>query len=290
MNPKEDKMQWTFADGTLTISGKGNMEGSPWEAHMKEVNEVVIEDGITSISGYAFQKCKKLSSVIIPNSVTEIGQCAFWDCVSLSSVTIPNAMTEIGKFVFWGCKSLTSVTIPKSVYQIGEGAFGNCTGLRSVTISGKDTEIAKDAFEKCPSAVFKMPPDHHRRKGKKRKMKHQPKMKHQSKIKNSTNMADGWVFYYMDNDGGGGAIYKARPDASEITFVAEIDFEPSTIGIKKDCDCIYLCIKKIETTYEYSSLSSFREGVDLETTITYKMPRNGKGLTEISKGQRIVGC
>ena len=46
-----------------------------------EITNLVIPDGVTSISSNAFEYCKGLTSVTIPASVTSIGHDAFWNCI-----------------------------------------------------------------------------------------------------------------------------------------------------------------------------------------------------------------
>ena len=135
---------------------------------------VILADGITSISRYAFSNVKSLTSITIPNSVTYIGDAAFSGCIhltsitipkkvtcirdktfsgcsSLTNITIPNSVKSIDWRAFEGCTSLTSITIPESVTSIGGEAFKGCTGLTSITIPYSVTSIAKSAFEGCTS-------------------------------------------------------------------------------------------------------------------------------------------
>ena len=126
-------LTWTLSNGTLTISGTGDMtnypyfNSSPW--YSCSIKSVDIKNGVTSIGDYAFFYCSSLTSVTIPNSVTSIGSDAFSRCTGLTSVTIPNSVTIIGGDAFSGCTGLTSVTIPNSVTSIGSYAFYGCTGL-----------------------------------------------------------------------------------------------------------------------------------------------------------------
>ena len=123
-------------DGTLTISGTGNMPDfsinvnnrttAPWDSQRDKIKTVVIKDGVTSIGKYAFFWCSGLTSITIPNSVTSIGEHAFANCSGLTSITIPNSVTSIGNGAFSGCSGLTSITIPNSVTSIGNGAFSRC--------------------------------------------------------------------------------------------------------------------------------------------------------------------
>ena len=117
----------------------------------KEVEELVIPNGITEIGDYAFWGCEALTSIFIPNSVTSIGRGAFNDCSGLTSVTIPNSVTSIGDWAFAFCSGLTSVTISNSVTRIGDNAFNRCLGLSSINIPNSVTSIGESAFNGCTS-------------------------------------------------------------------------------------------------------------------------------------------
>ena len=53
-----------------------------------EITDLVISEGVTSISDEAFVSCSGLTSVNIPNSVVIIEDDAFWGCSNLTSVTV----------------------------------------------------------------------------------------------------------------------------------------------------------------------------------------------------------
>ncbi|MCD7944126.1 MAG: leucine-rich repeat protein, partial [Clostridia bacterium] len=159
-----DNLTWTLEDGTLTISGTGEMYDydygtAPWYSYCESITSVVIEDGAESIGEYAFWGCTSLESVTIPDSVTTIGDDAFAWCSSLESIIIPDSVTSIGEGAFWGCTSLTSVTIGDGVTTIGSNAFYNCTSLESVTIPDSVTEIGIGTFNGCRSLVSVTIPD-----------------------------------------------------------------------------------------------------------------------------------
>ena len=78
---------------TLTISGTGNMWNLddesyyPWHLYRGEIQHVVINSDVTSISSYAFIYCNNLLDVTIPGTVTSIGMYAFMGCTSLTTIT-----------------------------------------------------------------------------------------------------------------------------------------------------------------------------------------------------------
>ena len=117
-----------------------------------EIKDLVIPEGVTTISNYSFSHCSFLSSLSIPNSVTSIGSSAFSECSGLTSVTIPGSVTTIGSFAFSGCSGLTTLTIPRSVTTIGSSAFSS-SGLTSLTIPGSVTSIGSGAFSNCKELI-----------------------------------------------------------------------------------------------------------------------------------------
>ena len=91
----------------------------------KLVTDLVIPEGVTSISDWAFSKFSNLTSVVIPDSVTTIGSSAFYECDGLTSVVIGNSVTTIGNWAFDYCDSL------KDVYYTGSGAEWNAISIGS---------------------------------------------------------------------------------------------------------------------------------------------------------------
>ena len=138
---------WTLdANGLLTIQGKGAMRdyGSrspgPWGA--EGVKTVVIEEGVSSVGGYAFYGCKALESVRLPESLTGIGSNAFEGCAALPSVTIPQAVTSLGYNTFSGCGSLKEARVHRQLKQIPSNVFpASCTVTRYGTATGDCGEI-----------------------------------------------------------------------------------------------------------------------------------------------------
>ena len=81
------EITWTLSsDGTLTISGTDMPDDesdnyAPWYSQREKIKNVIIENGVTNISSYAFLDCYVLTSVTIPNSITNIGNSAFSGCM-----------------------------------------------------------------------------------------------------------------------------------------------------------------------------------------------------------------
>ena len=98
--------EWNYDETTKTlrISGTGKMfttsgtHDHPWSkgtSYYDEIENVVIEEGITYIGGHAFYGAKKLKNIVLPDSLTSIGWNVFIG-TNITSVVIPDSVTYIG--------------------------------------------------------------------------------------------------------------------------------------------------------------------------------------------------
>ena len=156
-----DNLTWTLdGEGTLIISGTGEMSSSPWRnSYSSDITQAVIENGVKNIGNDAFALCNDLTSISIPDSVTSIGNKAFHICSNLTSINIPDSVTSIGDTAFCWCSSLTSISIPDSVTSIGYNAFAQCKDLTSISIPDSVTRIGYAAFDGCSSLTSITIPD-----------------------------------------------------------------------------------------------------------------------------------
>ena len=154
-------------DGTLTISGTGDMDSysadgtAPWSVN--EVKNVVISDGVTSIGDEAFYGCTVLESINIPDGVKSIGAKTFTSCESLESIIIPDGVTSIGYGTFAYCTGLKNINIPDGVTNISGCAFFACKKLESVTIPDSVESIDERAFNYCISLTSITIPLHYKK-------------------------------------------------------------------------------------------------------------------------------
>ncbi|MCD8358465.1 MAG: leucine-rich repeat protein [Oscillospiraceae bacterium] len=115
----EEGVTWILVDGVLTISGIGEMEDYtftidvPWYSRRSEITTVIIQDGVTSIGGYAFNGCSNLTNITIPNSITYIGSFVFMFCRNLTDIYYSGSESEWKEISISGGNSsyLTSATI-----------------------------------------------------------------------------------------------------------------------------------------------------------------------------------
>lgn len=144
------------SDGTLTISGSGEMkeygiQDPPWNDNIGKIKKLVVQNGVTSISGRAFAHCTALTEAALANSVKTIYSSAFYGCMNLKTVTMPDSMERIEACAFCECSSLTAIKIPSGIETVDARTFRNCTALKSVTFPSSVTLIDEEAFLNCTS-------------------------------------------------------------------------------------------------------------------------------------------
>ncbi|MBQ1186809.1 MAG: leucine-rich repeat domain-containing protein, partial [Clostridia bacterium] len=120
-----------------------------------------IPQGVTRISGGAFDDCEALTSVTIPSSVTVIDQASFEESSNLLAIHVdkanPNYSSDDFGVLYDKNKTtllnapgaITSYTIPEGVLSVGYGAFSWCSKLTSVKFSQSVTSIERFAFFDC---------------------------------------------------------------------------------------------------------------------------------------------
>ena len=95
---------------------------------------------------HLFVNGEEITDLVIPDGVTEISDYAFMDCNALSSVNTGNTVRSIGFYSFAGCDNINTITIGKSVTSI-DVAFFCCKELKSVKSMIEDPfEIDKNTF------------------------------------------------------------------------------------------------------------------------------------------------
>lgn len=147
--PQGENLTWKLtSDGTLTISGTGEMEDwsgvvesiVPWRNYVLQISKVIFEGNIISIGDVAFDKCVNLVNITIPDTVSSIGQMTFRDCTGLATMVIPDKVIAVEYQAFRRCENLTSITIPDSVKNVGMFAFEGCEKLSDVYFNGTETQ------------------------------------------------------------------------------------------------------------------------------------------------------
>ena len=121
-------------DGTLTISGTGDMAYSMWDSckesiGKRTIKKIVVSSGITSICSFAFSDFKDVTEVSLGDTIENIEECAFESLEGIRKIEIPSSVKTIGDHAFRDCISLEYIIIPQSVTEFGGFAFWNTPWL-----------------------------------------------------------------------------------------------------------------------------------------------------------------
>ena len=127
-----------YKDHILVIKGHGaashewrEIKGFDYE---KEIEVVIIDEGITMLEYASFRDCSNLKYVHFPSTLGIIQGELFSECKKLSNVTLPENLYGIYNRAFSGCSSLTEIDIPDTTLVIGDSAFSRCYSLQRVKL------------------------------------------------------------------------------------------------------------------------------------------------------------
>lgn len=172
-----ENLKWTLDNnGVLTISGSGAMKDYTWDENVrldwyvrkKDIRSVVLDNRITHIGDYAFDKCTNIESVrytgytgnagvALPKSVTTIGVHAFSDTGVTGTLKLPEHLTEIDSSAFYHCGKLNGeLKLPDTVKEIGGFAFNSCGFTGKLELPASLENIGNDAFESCNGLTGKL--------------------------------------------------------------------------------------------------------------------------------------
>jgi hypothetical protein len=155
--PEEEKL-WDTLEGDVVIPGIFEYGGATYQTteiaadafrgyHAME--SVTIPEGVTSIGGYAFDRCTGIKEIRLPDSLTHLGAAAFGRCKELKEITIPEGVTKLNRGTFDNCWSLENVSLPVNLKYIGNYAFANCAVLKDLVLPDSVTAIGSGAFRYC---------------------------------------------------------------------------------------------------------------------------------------------
>ncbi len=136
----------------------------------KNLERVVLHEGVEEIEMSVFYDCEKLKEIVIPSTVKKIGSYAFgntrWQheqgkIVMANGIllrwygeeacaVIPDGVRAIGASAFECNETLEEVYIPDSVTRIDRWAFYQCKKLEKVGLPKYLASVGESAFEYTP--------------------------------------------------------------------------------------------------------------------------------------------
>lgn len=153
-------VRWKLEDGIMTISGNGAMDdydiiydldtgettgqNPPWESFRSEINEVIIENGVTVIGSSAFANCFNLRKVTIASSVRKLRCNAFVNCTELADISMGSGVEELESHVFYGA-AVKSLILSKNLKNIDSYALFGLWSVENIYVeNGSSTYQSRD--------------------------------------------------------------------------------------------------------------------------------------------------
>ena len=127
-DPNEDPeltKQWFIGDNTIT--------------------EVIIPEGVETISAYAFANLTALKTITLPSTLTMISYGAFYGCTSLTTINGIEHVKFINQNAFAFCDITGTLTFNKTI-AVADNAFAYNTNLKKLTLSEHTQSVGQYAF------------------------------------------------------------------------------------------------------------------------------------------------
>ncbi|MBR4729586.1 MAG: leucine-rich repeat protein [Prevotella sp.] len=129
-------LYYPSGSGVMPIGYSSNSQ-SPW-TKMETIAELVVDEGVQSISTNAFQNLPYLTKVSLPKSgFKSIDNFAF-SGADIAEITLPEGLESIGGQAFIGNTSMKSIKFPASLTSLFYNAFAN-NDLETITVDAGNT-------------------------------------------------------------------------------------------------------------------------------------------------------
>lgn len=145
-----DSIIWEFSEGTLTLTGEGEMYDytaahAPWAANAADIRSIQISDGIETIGNNAFSSCNA-AELVIPDSVVSIGDYACSHMNALQTVRFPAHLRRLGNYAFTQCTVLSAAVLPDGLESVGDSCFSMDFELQQVTVPDSVKHFGNGVF------------------------------------------------------------------------------------------------------------------------------------------------
>ncbi len=95
----------------------------------RDASVFVFPSTVTEISPYAFWGAKNLEQVLLSQGLHEVPAYAFSNCEKLEGIEIPYSVYKIAPKAFENCENLKEVIMYESVNEIHDSAFDGCYNM-----------------------------------------------------------------------------------------------------------------------------------------------------------------
>lgn len=150
--------------GFITLKYPKNCSGGNWAFYCCEnLKEIIVEEGVTSLSTGLFDGCSSLKTVTLPSTCTFILP-AFKNCDNLTEIILSDGIPKVLNGIFYKCSAIKKIYIPDSATEIESGAFTDCESLEAIVVPNSVTQIEENVITNCDKAVIYSEPDAYARK------------------------------------------------------------------------------------------------------------------------------
>jgi len=131
----------------LTIPASVKEIGSYSLGLSRNLEKVILSEGLEKIGRRAFLGCRKLTEINLPSTLRIIEDYAFQECGITEAAFYPG-LEKIGDYAFWR-SGLLSVDLSNTNPTIGSNIFQESDNLKTVNYGSTATEIPHNAFYGC---------------------------------------------------------------------------------------------------------------------------------------------
>ena len=138
----------TFDSATGVFTVKTEYDFNDIMKYENEITKIIVEDNVKRVKmPIHFNKFKNLKEVILGSGCTSIKSATFSGCIKLTSINL-DKVQKIGENAFSGCVELKEINL-SNITVVEEHAFSECTNLTRVKLGNGCTEIRNSAFCLC---------------------------------------------------------------------------------------------------------------------------------------------
>jgi hypothetical protein len=161
-------IKWYIESETLHISGKGVVpttmfgQQSPWHPYRSQFNAVVIEEGITAVGKFVFNRYKNITSLTVAGSVESLGDNSFSGCSRLATVELKSAIppsVSIATFYSSKTKKAKLIVPDGCMDEYKDTPFWNKFGAveESGQVAADADEVNRKLDEPCTVRLYREP-------------------------------------------------------------------------------------------------------------------------------------
>ena len=156
-----DGLTYTLYDnGVTVVDGSGSLGDTDYDSVIwrnKNVTEVFMKEGVSSIGRYAFRDCDTITCIHIPRSVANISEWAFNDSDRLTAINVDpdnNYYCSVDGVLYnkdktvleaYPCGKWGTYNLPYTVTEVRNWAFAGCMKLRYIGVeNGSESFLGND--------------------------------------------------------------------------------------------------------------------------------------------------